>query len=78
MALPDVDTEPEWKPSMVDVDVMGEQLRFSQLACVAETTFALTDTGDVYGWGCFMVCIDLFQIPLLTPFSPFFVFSGIR
>lgn len=59
-ALPDLDTKPEWKPSIVDVDVMGEELRFSQLACGAETTFALTDTGDVYGWGCFMVCIQFF------------------
>ncbi len=59
-ALPDLDTKPEWKPSIVDVDVMGEELRFSQLACGAETTFALTDTGDVYGWGCFMVCISFF------------------
>lgn len=71
-ALPDLDTKPEWKPSIVGVDVMGEELRFSQLACGAETTFALTDTGAVYGWGCFMVCIDLFQISLLTRFSPFF------
>lgn len=59
-ALPDLDTKPEWKPSIVDVDVMGGELRFSQLACGAETTFALTDTGDVYGWGCFMVCIGFF------------------
>lgn len=66
-------TEPEWKPSLVDVDVVEEELRFSQLACGAETTFALTDKGDVYGWGCFMVCIDFFfcfflQISLLTRF----------
>ena len=56
----DLETEPEWKPSLVDVDVVGEELRFSQLACGAETTFALTDKGDVYGWGCFMVCITFF------------------
>lgn len=76
----DLETAPEWKPSLVDVNVVGEDLRFSQLACGAETTFALTDTGDVYGWGCFMVCIGFFvlQISLLTRFSPFFVFFVIR
>lgn len=60
-ALPDLDTEPEWKPSTVDMDVEGVDLRFSQLACGSETIFALTDTGDVYGWGCFMVRIEFFK-----------------
>lgn len=66
---------PDWKPSIVDVELVGEGLRFSQLACGAETTFALTDTGDVYGWGCFMVCIDfcsnLTDNPHLCPFLEF-------
>lgn len=60
------------------MDEMGKELRFSQLPCGAETTFALTDTGDVYGWGVLWYVLIFLKISLLTPYSPFFVLSGIR
>lgn len=77
-APPGSRTEPEWRPSMVDVDVVGEELRFSQLACGSETTFALTDTGDVYGWGCFTVCVDVYSNLIINPLLPLFLLFGIQ
>ncbi|KAI1077207.1 regulator of chromosome condensation 1/beta-lactamase-inhibitor protein II [Whalleya microplaca] len=43
----------ESTPGLVDLDGTPEGTRFSQVAATDSASFALTEHGDVYGWGTF-------------------------
>lgn len=43
----------ESTPGLVDVSGLPANIVWTQLACSDSATFALTDEGDVYGWGTF-------------------------
>lgn len=45
----------ESTPTAVDMSGLPEDLVFTQVACTDSATFALTDEGQVYGWGTFRV-----------------------
>ena len=45
----------ESTPGEVDVSGLPEDIVWTQLACSDSATFALTDEGQVYGWGTFRV-----------------------
>lgn len=46
----------ESTPTAVDASHFPENTVFTQLIALDSATFALTSTGQVYGWGCFRVC----------------------
>ena len=43
----------ESTPGEVDVSALPDGIVFTQVVCTDSATFALTTTGDVYGWGTF-------------------------
>lgn len=45
----------ESTPTNVDMTGLPDDLTFVQVACTDSATFALTDEGQVYGWGTFRV-----------------------
>lgn len=45
----------ESTPGEVDFSALGEVPQFVQVAATDSASFALTETGDVYGWGTFRV-----------------------
>ena len=54
----------ESTPGAVDFSDLGDTPNFTQVACTDSATFALTEAGDVYGWGTFRVssrptCYDI-------------------
>ena len=58
-------------PSEVDVSGLPEDIVWTQLACSDSATFALTDEGQVYGWGTFRVSRPpSFSERILNVYSP--------
>lgn len=52
----------EATPTALPANAFPEGTQISKVAAGDSTTFAITDTGHVYGWGTFRVsCIDLFD-----------------
>lgn len=49
----------ESKPTEIPADHFPPGTQFVQVAAGDSCSFALTDTGLVYGWGTFRVCFDL-------------------
>ena len=45
----------ESTPGAVDFSELSDIPKFTQVACTDSATFALTEAGDVYGWGTFRV-----------------------
>ena len=59
----------ESTPTAIDASAFPEGTVFTQVAAGDSTSFALTDTGLVYGWGIFRVSIIQVRLATLLPTS---------